>query len=813
MQRKIRKVAVLGSGVMGSGIAAHLANCGVQSVLLDIVPKYTEKDEKTGVDKESKTFRNRLATQNLALAIKNRKPIPAFYHNKFADLVTVGNFDDDMDQLADCDWIIEVVIENMKIKQSVFANVEKNWNGKAIISSNTSGMPIHGMVEGRSNEFKKHFMVTHFFNPVRFMRLLEVVAGPDTDPKLVEFMAGFGSKVLGKGVVFGKDTVNFVANRVGVYGMMRAMKEMVDKDYTIEEVDAIVGQPMGRPKTAAFRTADLVGLDTFHHVTLNCYDNLPDDPERDIFTPPAFFDKLVKEGKLGNKTKGGFYKKDKKKGILVVDLKTGEYRPKDKVRFDSVGVAKNTDDLAERLKNFVAADDRAGQFAWAVTADSLIYTGNRIPEIAEDILQIDNGMKWGFNWEMGPFEAWDAIGVKESCERMKKEGKTLPPIAEALLAAGGESFYMEKNGAKHFFDLASKAYQPVPVDPNYIDLAALKKAGKEVEGNSSATLIDMGDGVLCMEFHAKMNAIDTDMITLLNRAVDLLEESDDWIGMVIGNQADNFCVGANLMLVYMAIQQAKGSDSKEESDEIWAQLTTMIKNLQDGLQRTKYCSKPVVAAPFGMTLGGGAEISMGADRIVAHADLFMGQVELGVGVIPGGGGNKELLIRHLENIPEHAPNVITLPFLQAVFELIGTAKVSMSAHEAQAMKFLRPNDKIVTNIDHLLSTAKKTVQAMHLEGYQPAMRRKLKLPGLMGVATFKLAIDSMAKLHQITEYEQFMANKLAFVLCGGKTSENVAVSEEYLLEIEREAFIELLHEEKTQERMQHMLMKNKPLRN
>ncbi|MBN2497420.1 MAG: crotonase [Deltaproteobacteria bacterium] len=813
MKRKIEKVAVLGAGVMGTGIAAHLANCGIPSVLLDIVPKPSEADEKQGVDTSSAAFRNRLATSSIELAIKNRKPIPAFYHDRFAELITPGNFEDHMDWLGECDWVIEVVVENLDIKRKVFGNVEKHMKKGAIISSNTSGLPIKGMTEGRSAEFRKHFLVTHFFNPVRFMRLLEVVAGPDTDPGVVDFIAEFGTDVLGKGVVFGKDTVNFVANRIGIYGMMRTIKEMIDRDYTIDEVDAIVGQPMGRPKTAAFRTADLVGLDVIKHVTQNCYDNLPDDEEREIFKPPAFLEELIEKGKLGNKTKGGFYTKDKDKNILVLDHKTGEYREKQKVRIDSIGVAKNTDDPKKRLKNYVAADDRAGQFAWTVMADSLIYAGRRIPEIADDIVQVDNGMKWGFNWDMGPFEAWDAVGFKESCERMKKEGKQLPPIAEAVLEAGGEGFYKEQDGKRMFFDLASKSYKPVPIDPMSIDLAALKKAGKEIAGNSGASLIDLGDGVICCEFHSKMNSIDADTIAMLEKGLDLLDEKDEYIGMVIGNQGENFCVGANLMLIFMSIQQAKSSDDPKEAEQIWQMLEGTVKALQDVLMRCKYSPKPVVAAPFSMTLGGGMEISMGADRICAHADLFMGQVELGVGVIPGGGGNKELLIRHLEGIPEKAGNVNLTPFLQQVFEAIGMAKVSMSAHEAMGMRFLRPSDKVVTNKDHLLGTAKRMVQAMHLEGYTQPLPRKVHLPGEMGHATFRMVIDSMAKQHQITEYEQEMANKLAWVLCGGKTSQNIPVSEQYLLDLEREVFIDLCRQEKTQERMQFFLMNNKPLRN
>ncbi len=813
MRRKIKKVAVLGAGVMGTGIAAHMANCGIPSVLLDIVPRASEEDEKKGVDVKSPAFRNRLATNAVKAAIKNRKPIPAFYHDGFADLITCGNFDDHMEWLKECDWVIEVVVENVDIKRKVFANVEKNMKAGAIISSNTSGLPITSMVEGRSEAFKKNFLVTHFFNPVRFMRLLEIVSGPDTDPEIVDFLAKFGTDILGKGVVFGKDTVNFVANRIGVYGIMRTMKEMLDEDYSIEEVDAIVGPPMGRPKTAAFRTADLVGLDTLMHVTQNCFDNLPDDEAREIFEPPAFVKKMIENKQLGNKTRGGFYKKDKEKGLLVIDHKTGEYRPKEKVRIDSIGVAKNTENLADRLKAFVAADDRAGKFAWNVSSDSLIYAGMRIPEIADDIVQVDNGMKWGFNWEMGPFEAWDAIGVTESCERMKKEGKSLPPIAEALLASGGKSFYKEEDGKKMYFDLASKGYKPIPVDPMEIDLGALKKAGREIEGNSSASLIDLGDGVLCCEFHTKMNTIDGDLVAMINRGLDLCDESDDWKGMVIGNQGEHFCAGANLMLVYMSIQQAKGLEDPKEVEAMWEALDGSVKDLQDALQRCTYSSKPVVAAPFGMALGGGMEVSMGADAICAHADLFMGQVELGVGVIPGGGGNKELLIRHLEGIPEKAQNVSLIPYLQLVFEAIGMAKVSMSAHEAQALNFLRPTDKIVTNKSHLLGAAKNMVLGMALAGYTQPMERKLSLPGEMGFGTFKMVIDSMAKQHQITEYEQEMATKLSRVLTGGKTSPTVPVSEQYLLDLEREVFIDLCKQEKTQERMQFFLMNNKPLRN
>jgi len=806
MKKKIEKAAVLGAGIMGTGIAAHLANCGIPCVLLDIVPRPTPEDESKGVDTGSPAFRNRLATSAVAAALKNRKPIPAFYHDSFAELITCGNLEDNLDWLADCDWVVEVVVENLDIKRKVFENVEKHVGPDCIVSSNTSGLPIAKMVEGRSETFRRNFLVTHFFNPVRFMRLLEVVAGPDTDPEVVSFMADFGSRVLGKGVIFGKDTPNFVGNRIGVYGMMRTIKEMMDSDYSVEEVDAIVGEPMGRPKSAAFRTVDMVGLDTLVHIMNNCHEMLPDDEARDIFQVPQFINKMVERKQLGNKTKGGFYKKEKgadgKKQILVLDWKTGEYRPKEKVRIDSIKVAKNTDDPERRLREFVQADDRAGRFAWAVMADTLIYSGNRVGEICDDIVQIDRAMKWGYNWKAGPFEAWDIIGFKETCERMKQEGKQLPPIAAAVLEAGGEGFYQVADGRRQFFDLKTKTYQPVPVDELGIELKLVKQQRGEVDGNTSATLLDLGDGVLCCQFHSKMNSIDDDIVRMLNQGLDLLEKNDDYIGMVIGNQADNFCVGANVMLL---LGNAMSGN--------WDDLEKAIKAFQDTCMRLKYSPKPVVAAPFAMTLGGGMEITMGADRICAHADLFMGQVELGVGLIPGGGGTKELLVRALEGIPEGVQNVNTIPYLQHVFEAIGMAKVTMSAHEAQAMRFLRPSDKIVTNLDHLIGSAKRLVQAMHLEGYQMPRRRKLALPGEMAHATFRMVIDSMCKQHQITEHEQVIAEKLAWVLCGGKTRPSIKVDEQYLLDLEREVFLFLLGTEKTQERIKHFLTTGKPLRN
>ncbi|MFC2074909.1 3-hydroxyacyl-CoA dehydrogenase/enoyl-CoA hydratase family protein [Bdellovibrionota bacterium] len=807
MSRKIEKAAVLGAGIMGSGIAAHLANCGIKTYLLDIVPpKYTDEDKKKGLDKNSPAFRNKFSLAGKQGAIKNKRPIPAFYHKSFADLITCGNLEDNMDWLKECDWVCESVIEDLGIKQKLFANVEKHMKKGAIISSNTSGLPIKDIVEGRSNDFKKNFLVTHFFNPVRFMRLLEIVPGDDTDPEVTKMISDFGTNVLGKGIVFGKDTPNFVGNRIGMFGILRTIKEMIDKDYTIEEVDTIVGQPMGRPKTAAFKTVDMVGLDTVVHIADASYEALKDDEARDLYKVPKFINTMVENKWLGNKTKGGFYKKKKgengKKEIMVLDYKSCEYRPKQKVKFDSVGAARKIDDPKQRLATFMKTEDRASEFAWPVLEDSFIYSGNRIGEIAGDVIQIDNAMKWGYGWDIGPFESWDAVGFKDTCEKIKKDNKPLPPIADVMLKSGAEAFYKIENGKRFYFDISSKKYQPFPEDPRKLDLTLLKSDKREIASNTGATLIDLGDGVICCEFHTKMNSIDGDVITMMNQGLDLLEKDDKYVGMVVGNQGENFCAGANVAQLLMGAQSG-----------MWDEVEGVVKAFQDICMRLRFSPKPTVAAPFMMTLGGGMEIAMGADRICAHADIFMGQVELGVGLIPAGGGCKELLLRYLDGIPESAQNVNQLPYLQGVFESIGMAKVSMSGYEAKAFKYLRPTDRVVTNKEHLLYYAKKMVQGMSVEEYVQPLQRKIGLPGEFGYATLKMVIDSLAKQHQITDHEQVIAEKLAWVLCGGKTTPNFGVTEQYLLELEREAFLSLLGTEKTQERITHFLNTGKVLRN
>ncbi len=807
MTQTIQQAAVLGAGIMGTGIAAHLANCGIKTYLLDIVPPaLTEQDKQNGYTENSPEFRNRLSTTAVEKALKGKKPIPSFYHDDFADLIQCGNLEDHLHWISDCDWVVEAVVENLGIKQALFTDIEKHLSPDTIVSSNTSGLPIEELIQGRTSQFQKRFLVTHFFNPVRIMRLIELVPSDRTDPQIISRMEKFASEVLGKGVVFGFDTPNFIGNRIGVYTLMRAMQEMVKKGFTIEEVDAVMGEPLARPKSAVFRTIDLVGLDTAVNIMNHCHASLLKDESRDIFIPPGFIAKMVKDNLLGNKTQSGFYKKTKdEKGdpqILVMDYLSGSYRPKEKVRIDSIKIAKNTDDPTSRIRNFVQAEDRAGEFAWEVMADTLIYAGMRLGEIAGDIVQIDNAMKWGYNWTMGPFESWDAIGFVETCKRMQAAGKTLPTIAQSILDAGAESFYQTIAGRKHYFDAATGRYQPIPADPKRIDLAGRKNNQKEIAGNLSATLVDSGDGVLVCEFHSKMNTIDADTLQMMQHGLDLLDRDDTYIGMVIGNQGENFCAGANVMLLLANAQQGN-----------WDEVEKGVKLFQDTNLRLKFSKKPVVAAPFGIAIGGGAEISMSADRICAHADLFMGQVEFGVGLIPAGGGTKEVLVRHLECIPEKAHNPNLTPFLRAAFELIGMAKVSMSAHEAASLRFLRSTDKIITNRDHLLHTAKNMVMAMHLEGYTPPRPRKLSLPGKSGYDTFRIMIDPMWKLHQITEHEKLMAEKLAWVLCGGNTCMRIPVTEQAILDLEREAFLSLLGTEKTKERIIHFLTKGKPLRN
>jgi 3-hydroxyacyl-CoA dehydrogenase len=796
MSQRIRKVAVLGAGVMGSGIAAHVANAGAKALLLDIVPPKANPGE----DTSSRAFRNKFAAGALA-NLRKQKPAPLFTEQALLN-IEVGNFEDDLARIAECDWVVEVVKEDMGVKQALFARVEKHLAPGAIVSSNTSGLSIKGMLEGRGETFRRNFLVTHFFNPVRYMRLLELVAGEETDPKVVERIHRFGEEVLGKGIVYGKDTTNFIANRIGVYGMMRTISEMQRAELTVEEVDKIFGPAMGRPKSAVFRTADIVGLDTFLHVAKNCYDTLPHDEERDVFKAPSFLEQMVHKGMLGDKSGGGFYRKDRSGGgkdILALDLETLEYRPQAKVRYESLGAAKEVEDVRQRVATVMNGTDKAAKFAERVTLDVLAYSSRRIPEIADDVVNVDRAMRWGFGWDVGPFEAWDAYGVQKGVERMRALGIQPAAWVEDMLEAGRTSFYGVEGARDTYWDIPSRSVKTVPQNERTMRVEYLKRGSRKIAGNDSATLWDMQDGVTLLEFHSKMNSIDDDIVKMMHTALD--ETEKNFRGLVIGNDGGNFSAGANIMALLMAIK----------SDE-WDAVRNMVKSFQVANQRMRYSPVPVVAAPYNLTLGGGAEVTMGANAIQASAELYMGLVEVGVGLIPGGGGNLQLL-RNVSGSFAQSRDFDPLPFLKKVFLQIGTAKVATSAEEAREAGFLKDSDGISLNRDFLLSDAKARVLGMANAGFRPPRPTRFYLAGRSGYATIDMMLYDMQLNNQVSEHDRKIGQKLAHVLTGGDAPTSVPVTEERLLELELEAFLSLCGEEKTQERIMFMLEKGKPLRN
>ncbi|MDW7739976.1 MAG: 3-hydroxyacyl-CoA dehydrogenase/enoyl-CoA hydratase family protein [Bacillota bacterium] len=799
--KEIRKAAVLGAGVMGATIAAHLANVGIPVYLLDIVPReLLPEEEKKGLTLNSPEVRNRLSASGKEALLK-QKPAP-LYRQSTIELITPGNFEDDMAKLKDVDWIIEVIVENMDIKKKVFKQVEENWAPGTIVSSNTSGLSINEMVSENSAEFRKYFLGTHFFNPPRYMKLLEIIPCKETTDEVLKYMHRFCEKVLGKGVVFAKDTPNFIANRIGTFGGVYAVKLMLEEKMTVEEVDTITGPPMGRPKMASFRLLDLVGLDTFCHVARTVYEKTTNPEEKEVFNIPELLQKMVDGKMLGDKTKQGFYKKVKGEAgseIFVLDYENMEYRPKEKPRFEILGKTKH-EELVTGFKMLIDSDDKAGKFAWNLTKKQLLYSASMIPEISDDIVNVDRAITWGFNHKLGPFETWDAIGVRESVERMKNEGENIPANVVEMLEKGFESFYMEdETGKRSYYDFASKNYKPVPVSPEIISLPALKKQGKLIIGNDDASLIDMGDGVCCLEMHSPRQAASPMFIEMVHQAVE--EAQKNYIGMVVGNQESNFCVGANVALIMMAAQGGE-----------WEMLESAIKSGQDAFMAIKYSKIPVVGAPFQMTLGGGMEIVLHCDRIHAAAETYMGQVEMGVGILPGWGGNKELLIRFTEGLRDDT-KVDRLPYVQKAFEAIAMATVATSARHAQELGFLRPTDKVTVNQDYLLHDAKNTVLAMVLEGYEPPRPKPIKVIGEYGLAAFKAGVQNMFWGGYISEHDMKIANEIAFVLCGGNIKPDSLVSEQYLLDIEREAFLRLVGEEKTHERISHILTTGKPLRN
>jgi len=780
MERKIGKVAVLGAGVMGAGIAAHLANVGLKSLLLDIVPKDQEQD------------RNLYAKRGRDGLLK-QKPA-ALYSPEDLALIEVGNFEDDWGRLAECDWIIEVVVENLDVKRQVFEKLEQVRRPGTIVSSNTSGVSITAMAEGRSEEFRKHFLGTHFFNPPRYMKLLEIIPGPDTAPEVVSFMADFSEKKLGKGVVFAKDTVNFIANRIGTYGLMVSVQEMVKRGLGVDEVDALTGPVIGRPKSATFRTLDIVGLDTFSHVANNVYNTVSDEEEKATFVIPDFMKDLVSRGWIGQKAKQGFFKKEGK-DILALDYATMEYRPRRKLKSAGLEAAKMQKTMKEKLRTLVYGQDVASDFLWNVMKRTLLYSAEKASEIADDIVNIDRAMKWGFNWQTGPFETWDLIGLPKSVQRMEAEGDTVPQWVKDLLASGKTSFYETNEGRTNFATYKGE-FKGIEEKKEIISLSALKEQGRLIKKNTGASLIDLGDGVACLEFHSLNQAIGNDIVAMMNFAAQ--EVSANYKGLVIGNQAANFCVGANLMMILM-----------EAQDDNWEELDLAVRQFQNATMLLKYLDKPVVAAPFNLALGGGAEVCFPADKIQGAAELYLGLVEVGVGLLPGGGGNKELLLRNIENVPA---GFDLQPHVNRTFETIAMAKVSTSLRDAQNLGYLRQSDGITVNQDYLIYDAKQSVLAM-ADNYRAPVQKKIRVVGEPGFATMKLMAWTLQQGGHASAHDVKIAEKVANVLAGGRVPANTLVTEQYLLDLEREAFLSLCGEPLSQQRMQYMLTKGKPLRN
>ena len=806
MAYEIKKAAVLGAGVMGATIAAHLTNAGIECVLLDIIPfELTDADKAQGLTEKSPAWRNRFAANGLAGVLKSK---PAgFYTKKNASMIRVGNFEDNLDWLADADWVIEVVIENLKIKQELFAKVEKVVRAGCIVTTNTSGIPIKDIAANFGSRLKEHFLGTHFFNPPRYMKLLEIIPGNETKPEVVAYMTRFCEQVLGKGVVICKDVPNFIGNRIGSFDISNAIHLMVEKDMKIDEVDAIIGKSLGRPGSAIFGTLDLVGLDTAHHVSTNLYAAVPDDEMREMFVQSEFMNKMLELKWLGNKTKQGFYKRTKdakgKPGKLVLDYKTMEYVPSEKPRFQSVSDARKKTDsgVLAMLKVMFNGTDVAAELTREYLCNNFIYAANRIPEICDNIVGIDNAIKWGYNHQLGPFETWDAIGVREAVEVMKKMKKKIPKKIEEMLKKGIESFYLKKEDGLYYYDFEKKNYVKLEANPLIILLLDLKEQNKVITKNASATLIDIGDGIACLEFHTKMNAVDDGMIEMLFASCDIVEK--DFVGMVVGSHATNFSAGANIFKVLLAIQ--KGD---------WDILEKLIAEFQNANMRMKYLSKPVVSAPAGLALGGGCEMSMHAAKCQPCGETYIGLVEVGVGVIPAGGGCKELMVRLTEGLPDGVIEAgLNLQHVYAkAFENIAMAKVATSAVEGMELGYIRKTENISLNRDQQLWDAKQTVLGLAKFYKKP---RPVMIP-VMGENFRGMAeaiLYNMQHGNFASDYDCHVSRKVAYILSGGDCAEGTMVAEEEILALEREAFLSLCGEKKTQDRIMYLLNTGKPLRN
>ena len=803
MTSRFQKTVVLGAGTMGARIAAHFANAGLSCLLLDIVPKDAMQAD-----------RNKLALAGIDAA-KKSKPA-AFFSPSLASRITIGNFEDDLSRIADADWIIEVVAENLEIKRNLLGKVAQFRKPGSIVTTNTSGLPVHLIAEGLPEEFQQHWAGTHFFNPPRYMKLVEIIPGPKTPAEVLTTLADFCDRRLGKGVVIAKDTPNFIANRIGTYSMLNALRLMSTLGMTIEEVDACTGPAVGWPKSATFRTADIVGLDVLVHVVKHIYETAPHDESRNDYKVPGLVEEMLKRNWLGDKTGQGFYKRVKgsaEKEILTLDIGTMEYRPRAKASFAAIEAGKAVEDTRDRLRGLMTPlfegqkTDKAQQFIWGGLSEMCLYAGRRIPEISDHIADIDRAMRWGFAWELGPFETVDALGLPAFAKQIRKEGRALPTVFEKALSGGRKSFYESEKGATSVFDFATAATGKVEEPTGILILNNLKNAGKEVERNSGASLIDLGDGVICCEFHSKMNAIGSNLIAMIHKGIKRLDS--DFDAMVIANQASNFSVGANLMLLLVGAQEQE-----------WDELHMAVKQFQNVNLAIKYAAKPVVAAPQGMALGGGCEIGLHAAKIHAAAEAYIGLVEAGVGLIPGGGGTKEMLIRANENAAS-GDDLDLFHTLRPIFENIATAKVGTSAEECRELGYLRRNDAYSMNRDRLVADAKQTALALARGGWKPAasswqegaQTTQIKVLGESFLAAAKMAIHLMVRGGYASDYDAHVARKLANILAGGALSAPQFVGEQYVLDLEREAFVSLCGEKQTQQRIAHTLKTGKPLRN
>ena len=801
MNRHIRKVAIIGSGVMGSRIACHFANIGCEVELLDIVPsELNGPEKKKEVSIDSDQFKNRIVNEALISSL-NSNPSP-IYRKSFASRIRTGNLTDDLARVKDCDWIIEVVIERLDIKQQVFENIEKHRTPGTLITTNTSGIPINLMLEGRSNDFKRHFCGSHFFNPPRYLQLLEIIPSEETDSEVIDFLMDYGQRFLGKKTVFCKDTPAFIANRVGVYSIMSLFHAVEEMGLTVEEVDKLSGPILGRPKSATFRTCDVVGLDTLVHVANGLEDNCPDDEEKELFKLPDYISKMVENGWLGSKTNQGFYKKVKdengKSEILTLDLNTLEYRKKARVKFPTLDMAKPIDDLKTRTKMLFMGMDKAGEFYRKLFGGLFAYVSNRLPEITDDLYKIDDALKAGFGWELGPFETWDILGLDQGLKMIDGENKKAAAWVSEMKETGIKSFYKTEKGVKYFYDVSSKAYIPIPGGEEIVSLEVLRSENK-VWGNSDTTIVDIGDGILNLEFHTKMNTIGGGVIEGIQKALILAET--EYKGLVISNTGQNFSAGANVGMIFMmAIEQ--------DYDE----LNFAIKTFQETMMRVRYSNIPVVVAPHNMALGGGCEISLHADKVVAHAELYMGLVEFGVGLIPGGGGTKEFAKRLSD---EYVAGDIKINRMRERFLTIGQAKVSTSAYEAFDLGYLREGiDEIVVSREYQLTRAKESCLKMANKGYvAPKREKNITLMGQEGLGIVYVGANTMFSGNYMSEHDLLISEKLGFVLCGGDLSQNETVSEQYVLDLERKAFLELCQEKKTLERLESIVKKGKILRN